>query len=59
MTYAELKNRLIDLYVAYKVDLDTPIIVESPEGKLKIEDITVNFEGELVFKVAPEEGENK
>lgn len=47
------------MYAEYETNLDTPIIVESPEGKLKIEDITVNFEGELVFKVAPEEGENK
>lgn len=59
MTYEELRDRLRDLYAEYETNLDTPIIVESPEGNLKIEDITVNFEGELVFKAVPEEGENK
>ena len=56
MTYEELRCRLRDLYADYETHLDTPIIVESPEGKLKIKDVTVNFEGELVFKAFPEEG---
>ncbi|AGK86878.1 hypothetical protein FDJ58_gp070 [Bacillus phage SIOphi] len=43
MTDEELRCRLRDLYADYENHLDTPIIVESPEGKLKIKDVTVNF----------------